>query len=154
MNRALLGGLVGFLLVLASALTGYLVRDRVMVGTPGPAPARAAAGPALPETLQAAFVGVAHQLGPSVVNIGTVQRSKARRPTGPQPGGDDPFLQDFFKQFFGTDTPGQRPEFRQPSLGSGVIIDPKGVVRWKFVEVDYNKRASNEQIRRELAKIK
>ena len=34
------------------------------------------------------------------------------------------------------------------------VIDTKGVVRWKFVEVDYKKRASNEQIRRELAKIK
>ena len=34
------------------------------------------------------------------------------------------------------------------------VIDPKGVVRWKFVEVDYKKRASNEQIRRELTKIK
>jgi hypothetical protein len=27
-------------------------------------------------------------------------------------------------------------------------------VRWKFIEVDYNKRPSNEQIRRELVKIK
>jgi peroxiredoxin len=34
------------------------------------------------------------------------------------------------------------------------LIDAKGVVRWKFVEVDYKKRATNEQIRRELAKIK
>jgi len=34
------------------------------------------------------------------------------------------------------------------------VIDPKGIVRWKFVEVDYVKRAANEQIRRELAKIK
>jgi alkyl hydroperoxide reductase subunit AhpC len=34
------------------------------------------------------------------------------------------------------------------------LIDRKGVVRWKFIEVDYKKRASNEQIRRELAKIK
>jgi alkyl hydroperoxide reductase subunit AhpC len=34
------------------------------------------------------------------------------------------------------------------------VIDPKGIVRWKFVEVDYNKRATNEQIRRELTKIK
>jgi alkyl hydroperoxide reductase subunit AhpC len=34
------------------------------------------------------------------------------------------------------------------------VIDPKGIVRWKFVEVDYKKRASNEQIRREIAKIK
>ena len=30
----------------------------------------------------------------------------------------------------------------------------QGVVRWQFIEVDYKKRASNEQIRRELAKIK
>jgi peroxiredoxin len=37
---------------------------------------------------------------------------------------------------------------------STYIIDPRGAVRWKFVEVDYQKRASNEQIRRELAKIK
>jgi hypothetical protein len=28
------------------------------------------------------------------------------------------------------------------------------VVRWKFVEVNYQKRATNEQIRRELTKIK
>jgi peroxiredoxin len=29
------------------------------------------------------------------------------------------------------------------------VIDRQGVVRWKFVEVNYQKRASNEQIRRE-----
>ena len=44
MNRALLGGLIGFILVLASALTGYLVRDRITAGTPVPSAARA--GPA------------------------------------------------------------------------------------------------------------
>ena len=37
---------------------------------------------------------------------------------------------------------------------STYVIDPKGVVRWKFVEVNYQKRATNEQIRRELTKIK
>jgi peroxiredoxin len=37
---------------------------------------------------------------------------------------------------------------------STFVIDPKGIVRWRFVEVNYEKRASNEQIRRELAKIK
>ena len=35
-----------------------------------------------------------------------------------------------------------------------LVIDPKGVVRWKFVEVDYKLRASNEQIRQQLVKIK
>lgn len=37
---------------------------------------------------------------------------------------------------------------------STYVIDPKGVVRWKFVEVDYQKRATNEQIRQQLAQIK
>jgi alkyl hydroperoxide reductase subunit AhpC len=26
------------------------------------------------------------------------------------------------------------------------VIDPEGIVRWKFVEVDYTKRPTNEQI--------
>ena len=34
------------------------------------------------------------------------------------------------------------------------VIDPKGMVRWKEIDVDYKKRPSNEQIRRELLKIK
>ena len=37
---------------------------------------------------------------------------------------------------------------------STYVIDPKGIVRWKEIDVDYKKRASNEQIRRELLKIK
>jgi len=46
------------------------------------------------------------------------------------------------------------PDGRGWPHASTFLIDPKGVVRWKFVEVDYTKRPSNEQIRRELAKIK
>ena len=46
------------------------------------------------------------------------------------------------------------PDGRGWPHASTFLIDPKGVVRWKFIEVDYKKRASNEQIRRELAKIK
>jgi hypothetical protein len=34
------------------------------------------------------------------------------------------------------------------------VIDPRGIVQWKFIEVDYKKRPSNEQIRQQLAKIK
>ena len=34
------------------------------------------------------------------------------------------------------------------------VIDPKGMVRWKEIDVDYKKRPSNELIRRELLKIK
>ena len=131
MNRTLLGGFVGLVLVVIAAGVGYVARDRIGGVAPTPVVAKGATT-ALPETLQAAFVGVAQQVRPAVVNIGTIQRSKARRPIGPQPGGDDPFFQDFFKQFFGSDGPGQRPEFRQPSLGSGVIIDKRGLVLTNF----------------------
>jgi peroxiredoxin len=34
------------------------------------------------------------------------------------------------------------------------VIDPQGIVRWKFVEVDYRKRPTNEQILSELKKVK
>ena len=33
------------------------------------------------------------------------------------------------------------------------VIDKQGIVRWKFIEVDYTKRASNEQILRALRQI-
>ena len=34
------------------------------------------------------------------------------------------------------------------------VIDTQGIVRWKFVEVNYQKRPSNEQILAELKKIR
>lgn len=33
------------------------------------------------------------------------------------------------------------------------VIDPKGVVRWRFVEVDYKIRPSNEDVLRELKNL-
>jgi len=33
------------------------------------------------------------------------------------------------------------------------VVDKKGIVRWKFVEVDYTKRPSNEQILQALRKL-
>jgi peroxiredoxin len=33
------------------------------------------------------------------------------------------------------------------------VIDPQGIVRWKFIEVDYKKRPTNEQILQALRKI-
>jgi alkyl hydroperoxide reductase subunit AhpC len=33
------------------------------------------------------------------------------------------------------------------------IIDPEGIVRWRFVEVNYTKRPTNPQIVSELKKI-
>ncbi len=34
------------------------------------------------------------------------------------------------------------------------VIDRQGVVRWKFLEVDYKVRASNEQILEALARLR
>jgi serine protease Do/serine protease DegQ len=99
------------------------------VGRP-PGPAAGPMGTA--DALQAAFVTVAERVRPAVVNIGTVQVSRSRRaPVVPGPGADDPFFKDFFDQFFGQG-PGRREEFRQPGLGSGVIIDQRGYVLTNF----------------------
>ena len=53
-------------------------------------------------------------------------------PVVPGPGADDPFFKDFFDQFLGRGGPGRREEFRQPGLGSGVIIDKRGYVLTNF----------------------
>jgi serine protease Do len=92
------------------------------------------------------FSQIAKQLEPAVVNINTESTIKnphrRRSPGGGQnPGGeeDNPF-QDFFDRFFGPQ--GQNPggggggqaappggeDMRERSLGSGVIVDPKGYI--------------------------
>jgi S1-C subfamily serine protease len=54
---------------------------------------------------------------------------------GPQPPARHrrPLLQGFFNQFFGSEGPA-RPgaEYQQPGLGSGVIIDKRGLVLTNF----------------------
>jgi Do/DeqQ family serine protease len=121
-------------LLVAAAAGGYLIRDRVGRSSTAPAPStpQAASGTALAEALQVGFVDVAQQVRPAVVHLGTIQRAKARRgPNLPQ-GNDDPFFRDFFNQFFGSEGPDSRSEFRRPGLGSGVIIDKRGLVLTNF----------------------
>jgi serine protease Do len=80
-------------------------------------------------TVPGSFSRLAEMASPAVVNIRTVKTIKGGGPVfrnfrrNPH-GGEDPF-KDFFEKFFGEDT--QR-EFKQPSLGSGFIIDKKGFV--------------------------
>lgn len=75
---------------------------------------------------------VAQHVRPAVVHLGTIQKAKSRRgPNVPQ-GNDDPFFRDFFNQFFGSEGPDSRSEFRRPGLGSGVIIDKRGLVLTNF----------------------
>ncbi|HET8577974.1 MAG TPA: trypsin-like peptidase domain-containing protein [Methylomirabilota bacterium] len=131
MTRQVIRGVLVVLLVGAAATAGYLVRDRL--ARPAPAEsAKAGATSSLAEALQGSFVGVAEHVRPAVVHIGTIQRAKPRRPPVAPPGTDDPYFRDFFNQFFGSEGPDTRSEFRRPGLGSGVIIDKRGLVLTNF----------------------
>ncbi|HYK87506.1 MAG TPA: trypsin-like peptidase domain-containing protein [Acidobacteriota bacterium] len=88
-------------------------------------------------TLSQAFEEVAKRVEPAVVNINTeevvrlpraTRRSPIPQPDNPQDPQDDP-MQDFFHRFFGGQGQGQMPnQFTRHSLGSGVLVDPKGYI--------------------------
>ncbi|MBI4343394.1 MAG: Do family serine endopeptidase [Candidatus Omnitrophica bacterium] len=88
-----------------------------------------AAGPSEADTLQEAFIRIAERVGPSVVSISTEQVERVRQFMRGRPflygPGMDPFLEEFFRQFEGEAPSTQQRRF---GLGSGVIIDPKGLV--------------------------
>ena len=65
------------------------------------------------------FAQVAESVGPAVVNINTVTRVSGRTPV------EEFFGDEFLRRFFG-DVP-ERQQI-QRSLGSGVIVDPSGIV--------------------------
>jgi Do/DeqQ family serine protease len=131
-RRPVLIAVVAVLLVAAGG-GGYLLRDRLGRGDAhSPSTPQAAAGIALAESLQLGFVDVAQHVRPAVVHLGTIQKAKNRRGPNLPPGSDDPFFRDFFNQFFGSEGPDSRSEFRRPGLGSGVIIDKRGLVLTNF----------------------
>ncbi len=119
------------LLVLVSLGVGFGLHAALNGGPSGGRSAPLQPGPGTPDGLQQAFTRVADQVRPAVVNIGTVTLAKGRRPLTPSPFSDDPLFKDFFDQFFGGGQ-GPRGEFKQPSLGSGVIIDKQGLVLTNF----------------------
>jgi len=96
----------------------------VLTGAALPEPQAAAAGLA-PET----FADIAQKYSPAVVNISTQKIIKGRTSRreffgpGPMPGPGEPFW-DFFEKFF-PDMPRERT---QRSLGTGFIIDSKGLI--------------------------
>jgi Do/DeqQ family serine protease len=132
-RRPVLIAVVAILLVAAGG-SGYLLRDRLgrSAAAPIPSSPQAASGLALAEALQLGFVDVAQHVRPAVVHLGTIQRAKSRRGPNVPPGSDDPFFRDFFNQFFGSEGSDSRSEFRRPGLGSGVIIDKRGLVLTNF----------------------
>ncbi len=95
-----------------------------------------------PQQMSNTFSQIAKQLEPSVVNINTestIKNVRRRRGgSGSSGGGDDEDgggMEDFFNHFFGAPGgPGQGqglPDggaIRERSLGSGVVVDPKGYI--------------------------
>jgi serine protease Do len=91
-----------------------------------------------PKQLSNTFSQIAKQLGPSVVNINTESTIKNphRRRGGQDPDDDENGgnnMDDFFNRFFGGQGGGQGGPnadagIRERSLGSGVIVDPKGYI--------------------------
>jgi len=78
-----------------------------------------------PAELSNSFAQVAEQLAPTVVNINTESTVRASRRRFHAP--DDSPFGDFFDRFF--DSPGTpQGDFRQQSLGSGVILGPNGYI--------------------------
>ena len=73
--------------------------------------------PTSPAELKLSYAPIVQRVQPAVVNVYAAKVVQNRNPLL-----DDPI----FRRFFGV--PGQQPEQMQRSLGSGVMVDPSGLV--------------------------
>ncbi len=125
--------LVNFLIVLLVLTLGIGIGTLISyrVGAIGPgdsqlkiqSDSKPLAGPSA-LALSQAFEEVANRVEPAVVNINTeevIKVTQRRRGGQSQPPREDPF--DWFHQFFNGPE-----EFTRRSLGSGVLVDPKGYI--------------------------
>lgn len=126
--------------ILATLAVGILIGTVISYGVKGKEGQKSDVTPLTlpsPTQMSNAFSQIAKQLEPSVVNINTestIKNTPRRRGGG---GGDDDSgggMDDFFNHFFGGPGGGQMPfgqgegPIRERSLGSGVIVDPKGYI--------------------------
>jgi serine protease Do len=93
-----------------------------------------------PQQMSNTFSQIAKQLEPSVVNINTestiknVHKRRGGQGQDDEDGGDGGGMDDFFNHFFGGPGGQAGPagpgdgSIRERSLGSGVIVDPKGYI--------------------------
>ena len=94
---------LALLLAAAGAATPALAQDRRV--------------PASAAELRLSYAPIVQRVQPAVVNVYAAKMVQNRNPLL-----DDPI----FRRFFGV--PGQQPEQMQRSLGSGVMVDPSGLV--------------------------
>src|SRR5215208_7337288 len=73
--------------------------------------------PSSPADIRLSYAPIVQRVQPAVVNVYAAKVVQNRNPLL-----DDPV----FRRFFGV--PGQQPEQMQRSLGSGVMVDPSGLV--------------------------
>jgi serine protease Do len=129
--------------IVATLALGILIGTVVSFGVKGKEGQKASDATPLtipsPKQLSNAFSQIAKQLGPCVVNINTESTIKSphkrrgQAPDDDENGGGNGGMDDFFNRFFGGPG-GQGGPFggdgsiRERSLGSGVIVDPKGYI--------------------------
>jgi serine protease Do len=120
------------LTILATLALGILIGTVISKGVKGQEKKGSEATPLTipsPQQLSNQFSQISKQLEPTVVNINTestVKNPHRRRGGSPdQPDDQNPF-DDFFDKFFGG--PQSNGPIREHSLGSGVIVDPKGYI--------------------------
>src|ERR1700687_1162753 len=124
--------------ILATLSVGILIGTVISYGVKGKEGQKGDATPLTlpsPQQMSNAFSQIAKQLEPSVVNINTestiknVHRRRGQNPDDEDGGGG---MDDFFNHFFGGPGgqagPGADGPIRERSLGSGVIVDPKGYI--------------------------
>src|SRR5213596_2078097 len=123
------------LTILATLAIGILIGTIVSRGVKGQESKKGSDASPLsvptPKELSNQFSQISKQLEPSVVNINTESTIKTqprrRGPAGPEGEDQNPF-DDFFDRFFGGPGGGNSGSIRERSLGSGVIVDPKGYI--------------------------
>ncbi|MDT7807080.1 MAG: serine protease Do [Acidobacteriota bacterium] len=146
--RVWIAALAAACLVVGVGVGAMLSRTRVFAGADQPASPAAIAR--APEALSASFAEIARRVEPAVVNIDTVS---AAPQVADKEGDDD----DSSSQEGGADNPlldMLRRHARRPSrgVGSGFIVDPKGVILTNFHVVENMtgimvKLQSGEQLR-------
>ncbi len=98
--------------LLVSALCAVVLSSSV-----NPAAAQERRVPLSPADVRLSYAPIVQRVAPAVVNVYAAKVIQNRNPLL-----DDPV----FRRFFGV--PGQQPEQMQRSLGSGVMVDPSGLV--------------------------